>query len=429
MSTKRRERVATGIYRDAYGYSVMASAGTKPHILYSPEVRFPLDTELPVMVARWHREKAKLKEEQTQHPTTKAARGTLAADVPVYFATKKLSKQRLQERTQQLAWWVEQFGTRRRATLLPGELQRALNTLRKSESTINKYRTALSNIFTVLDGKNASNPFRDVPREQEPEAARRDQPYELIQVILAKLRDRGQGKKPSRTKAYLRVKAYAPVTQAQLQLMGPGDIHWTTGEMSTPGRHKGAGTLGKRKPLSREALDAFRDFAAADCWGRTPSRSSMLRIFKVARDAAIAELRVTRPDLDLSRATTMLVKDLRHSFATLTFQRTGSLSVTQELLDHQDKTTTLRYAQGALPGHLRAAGQAIDEAFAAIPAYVPPTAPVAPSKPNAGRTSKLLLPSFLVDKAGKKRKDSTNRGVTHHVKSLERLGEETAKEA
>lgn len=378
MASSRRTRIAPGIYRDAYGFSVIAAIGTAPHKLTSPEIRYPLETAIEVLKTRWHREKSRLRDEH-QRDGGKRLRGTLAADVPQYFKTVTLSPQRRQEREAIFTWWCGRFGDVPRGALDPVKLRQALNTLRHpithapaAASTKNKYRGALSHLFTVLDGKRAMNPMRDVPQDKEPAAERRDQSYEFIQVLLAKMNDRTPQGEWSRAKAYFLVRAYCPVTQAQLTHVKPTDVHWDTGELSTPGRHKGQGTRPRRKPLSLVGLAAFKQYDAADCWGRTPSRSSLRKYFLRARDLAVAELQQTRPDVDWSSAAEMLPKDLRHSFATLTYQQTGSLSVTQELLDHAERSTTLRYAQGALPAHLQAAGKAIDAALKAIPAYVPP---------------------------------------------------------
>ena len=428
----RRTKLAPGIYQDAYGISVIASVGTHPNRCTSPERRFPLGTALPILTAAWHGEKQTLLE-ALQQRGGRVTRGTLARDVVEYFKTARLSPQRQQERTAQLQWWcVDQgFGARARATLTPTELQQAINTLTDAAaSTRNHYRTALSNVFTVLDGKNARNPFRDVPRDKEPEAARRDQPYELIQAILAHLRDRGT-KGPSRAKAWLQVLAYAPVTSAQLALVRRGDVHWATGELSAPGRKKGGGTRAQRKTISPEALEAFRAFDAAGCWdaqGQVVAarwgRTARLKAFKLARDKAIAELRQTRPELDLSRAGEMLVKDLRHSFLTVTLRETGDLAATQLMADHLDPSTTLRYAQGAVSQVLQKAGAAVAAAFAKIPPYERPPAQEAgalTAKTGNGKKSPSILsakvfhPTFpssareVVGENGKSRTKSAGR--------------------
>jgi integrase len=264
-------------------------------------------------------------------------------------------------------------------------LLQALNGLEGSDSTKDKYRTALSHLFTVLDGKGAPSPFREIKRFDTADPERRDQPYELIDAILANVRDTGQSGQPSRTKAFLTVEAYVPITRAQLTRMSRGDVHWDELEISCPSRKKGRGTKAKRKPITPEGLAAFRAFDAADCWGVKPSNSSIHRTFVRARDAAIAELKQSRPDLDLSRASTMRPYDLRHSFAAMVYAKTGSLSITGQMLDHEDSSTTFRYAQGAVPAHLKAAGAALSEAFAARPKYV---APVVEKKPRKKREAR-----------------------------------------
>jgi integrase len=364
-----RIRIAPGIYRDDRGFSVIARVGSGAHELSSKEERFPLDTPITRMEAHWHREKMKLKDAQGG-PTV---RGTLAADIVAYLGRAKLTPRRRKEREQQLGWWRAKFGTRARPSLDAKEIAAALDGLRKSASTVNKYRTALSNLYTVLDGRNALNPFRDIPREEETSATiRRDQPYEIIDAILAHVRARGQGEAPSRTRAFLLVEAYAPVTRAQLVKMTPGDVNFETGEIRPPGRAKGHGTAPQAKPIcGADAIAAFRAFDAAGCWGHQPSRSSIWRTFTRARDAAIAELRRTKPHLDLTRAATMRPYDLRHSFAVFTRPHT-SLDITGRLLDHRDASTTARYVQGAVDPLLAEAGRKIAAAFAARPKYTPP---------------------------------------------------------
>jgi integrase len=374
---KQHVRIAPGIYQDAYGYRVMASIGSGTRRINAPEIRYPLGTALAVLQARWHREKGRLKDDQSRAGGP-LVRGLVSGDIARYLDTATLSTQRKAERTMQLAWWAARFGKRRRDAIESAELLQALNGLTKedgepaSPSTKNKYRHTFSHVWVVLDGKNAANPFRDVPKFNEGEPARRDQPYALIDAIIAQLRDRGQGLKPSRTKAFLMVEAYAPVTRAQLVRMTRADVDWRAGEINTPGRKKGAGTRGQRKPISADALEAFRRFDAAGCWGLKPSKSSIWRIFRDARNRAIAELKASQPELDLSRADTMRPYDLRHSFAALTLARTGDLAVTGQLLDHQEQSTTLRYAQGAMPAVMRAAGLAVAQAFAERPRYQGP---------------------------------------------------------
>ena len=398
MSKHSRITIAEGISLRGDWYCVRASVGSGKNRTYHAQEKLRRDAAEPKpplaeLKAMFNRQKMWLNNELAKAGGGRVVRGLVSGDIETYLEAAPLSKRRHKERTRQLAWWRERFATRRRSEIKSHELLAALNGLKKSASTKNKYLQAFSHVWTILDGKNAPNPFREFPRFVEPDAARRDQPYELIDAILAKIRDRGRGRKPSRTKAFLMVEAHAPVTRAELSRMARTDVDWTTGEFYTPGRKKGAGTRGMKKPrTSAEQLEAFRAFDAADCWGRTPSRSSIWRTFTAARDAAIAELRHTRPDLDLSRAATMRPYDLRHSFLTVAHAKTGDLALTAALAGHKDLKTTKRYAQGAIPALLQAAGEAIAAAFAARPKYEPPAANTAAT----GQPGRLARPLRIV---------------------------------
>ena len=375
MTTARRTRVAPGVYQDAYGFGVWASVGSGARRVTTKEERFPLGTPLETMIAAWHRQKAAL---ATVTPD-RAVRGTLAADVERYFEMATLSPQRVQERRQQLAWWVARVGRRGRATLTAQDLRFTLRTLKGvSASTRNKYRTALSNVFTVLDGKNAPNPFRDVPPEAEGAPKNHAQPYEFIDTVLAQIRGTSQrkGAPPSRTKAFLSCEAYVPITRRQLTQLQPRHVHWSENEVEVPGRHKGQGTRGQRKRISVAGMAALRLFEAADCWGHVPSNSSIHRIFTTAVAAAVAEIQANgNPHgLDLVSAAAMTPYHLRHSLGTLVVKATkGDLLKAQLMLDHADPRTTLRYVQGAVTEVMRSAGDALAAALDHRPAYVKPT--------------------------------------------------------
>jgi hypothetical protein len=193
----------------------MASVGSGAKRISSAEIRYPLETSLPTMVARWHHEKMRLTDELAKAGDGPVVRGTLAADVRTYLETATLTKQRKAEREDQLKWWCESFGTKRRAELDAPDLRRALNGLLSkgrdgktpmAASTVNKYRFALSHVYTVLDGKEAANP-RNVPKYTEPEPEPRDVRRDHRSDHRRDPRSR-QG--PAlRTKACARVLAYA----------------------------------------------------------------------------------------------------------------------------------------------------------------------------------------------------------------------------
>lgn len=405
----KKVRIADGIYQDAYGYEVRVKKGSSRTVLRVEVERFPPNATLDEMQL-WQ---AKARVRIAEQPFT---RGTLEQDCITYFRTAKLSDENRLRRVQQLDWWCTtmQFGNRKRASLTAPEIQRALNKLEASEfgaSTINKYRQALSHLFTVLDGKSAPNPCRDVPQWTPPDPMPRGVSYKVIDTILHFLTWKycrsamGQASRlmrekrpmPSHGAVRLRVLAYAPLTQAQLKLVQPGDLDLdsATPSVLVRGRKKGKGAPPARKPLMPQAVAAFREFVAVNAFG-TFTRGSVRKTFVRARTLAQAELRKTDPTIDLSD---MVPYDLRHSFGTLIFQLTGSDAVTGELLDHRNPRTTRRYRLAAVPAHLQAASDAAAKVLAELPPTViggeaktlPPTSTTHGSKPAAKQRKVLRI--------------------------------------
>lgn len=379
--TKKR-RIATGIYQDASGYEVRACLGSKNTELLEHTERFPPSATVESMIIWRDTEKLKLRKARGVGVT----RGTVRAKIVDYLATATLSKENRAQRCRFFDWWCDDAGLGELPwhKLDAPRLQRALNQLRDDDyaaSTVNKVRDALSHVYTVLDGKNAPNPFREIPRQTPPEPEPRGVDYAIIETILYFLRvkwrrsAKGQPSRllrekrtlPSLGAIRLRVLAYAPVTPAQLKLVQPGDLRLDDEKPSilVRGRKKGKpGAVGwKRKPLLPAAVDAFRDFVAANAFG-TFTRGSLRKTFVRARDLAQAELRKINPQVDLSD---MVPYDLRHSFGSLMFQLTGSDAVTGEMLDHKNPVTTKRYRLAAVPAHLQAASDAAARFLAARP--------------------------------------------------------------
>jgi integrase len=405
----KKTRIADGIYQDAYGYEARVKKGSTRTVLREETERFPPNATVEEMQL-WQ---AKARLRIAEQPIT---RGTLEEDCVTYFETATLSKEHRVRREQQLDWWCTtmKFGDRKRTSLTAPELRRGLKTLAAAgaaASTVNKYRQALSHVFTVLDGKNAPNPFRDVPQVTPPDPLPRGRNYLVIETILRfltwKYRRSANGQAsrlmrekrpvPSKGAVRLRVLAYAPVTPAQLKLVQPGDLDLDGPNPSVlvRGRKKAAGAPPAKKPLMPPAVTAFRDFIAADAFG-TFTRGSVRKTFVRARDLAEAELRKTDPKIDLSD---MVPYDLRHSFGTLFFQLTGSDAVTGELLDQRSPRTTRRYRLAAVPAHLQAASDAAAAVLAALPPVVleaeaktlPPTTTTHGSKPAAKQRKVLMI--------------------------------------
>lgn len=341
-----------------------------------------------------------------KHP--KGARGTLAGDVPMYLPLLADRPKTQQQRATQLAWWCDLFGHRPRSTLTSVELETALTGLTaagKAPSTVQKYRTALYHLFTKLDGKNESNPLRDVPPPRDREAQPRRIPYEIIEAIFAAMPDRRYATKlaeadaaaiyaeatapkanrsavarahglsetmvrkivakagkrfdqAAQGKAILRVMAYTGLPPAQIKLLEPRHIDWHAPSVLAQGRKKGGGTRSVRLPLVPPGVAALQAFADANAFGRQFSSSSLNAVFRrgVSRMCATLEADPTtraigeQLRIELADATPYW---LRHSFLTESQLATGNISATQSLAMHSDARMTRRYLLAAVAPELQ----------------------------------------------------------------------------
>src|SRR5437762_844817 len=176
--------LAPGIYQmDNGSYRVVARVGDRKTGPRPKEKRFPADTALRVM-KRWQEDQRA----ELRRLDLRPAKGTLAEDVANYL---KLVEPRLvsfKDRSRDLKLWLSRFGHRHRHTLEPKEIQTQLNEWRMSglsAQTCNLRRTALSHLFTTLDGKRARNPVADVPKFERPEPQPQALPYEIIRHTFA----------------------------------------------------------------------------------------------------------------------------------------------------------------------------------------------------------------------------------------------------
>ena len=64
-----------------------------------------------------------------------------------------------------------------------------------SASSVNHRLRAIANLWTVLDGRHAPNPARDVPELLEPDHPPRALSYPVLEAILAEWSDAGRWKR------------------------------------------------------------------------------------------------------------------------------------------------------------------------------------------------------------------------------------------
>lgn len=285
---------------------------------------------------------------ELKYRTRRARRtGRFEDDAAVYLDAIK-GMPTYAQRAQHIQDWVAVFSGRQRDSISADEVRAQLHrwrtdtravpqrakpgqtrskTLILSPAAVNKRRTALAHLFTVLDGKSAPNPVKDVPKFAEPSPPARAIPYTKIRALFTKM-------PASRTKAILMVIAYTGIPPEDVRRISPQDVDLRRRIVAVHGRRKGSGTAGRLVPLLPEAVAAFKMMAREDAWG-TCTNTTLRRSFRRGCKAI---------GLDPNAYTTY---DLRHSFATEMLRRSGDLRATQILLDHSTPQLTIRYALAA----------------------------------------------------------------------------------
>jgi integrase len=355
------KRVARGIWQTASGWRVYVRADGKLH----PK-RLPATMTLGE-VKRWREGFVVDLRRKDETSIEAGVPGTFADDVVQQYLPAVRAMTDYKERARHMGLWVAEFGAMRRLAIKPVAIRTVRDrwltvgpklVMRRatadapacrvpvaqplSASQVNKRLRALENFFTVLDGRQAKNPVREVPEADEGDAEPRALPWPVVEAILAAMPDRGRGKEladGSKTKARLRVIAWTGLSHAQLARLTSSDLDFAAGTLFLQRRRKGK--PGKRKgrtiPLLPEAIAAFRAFDDLKCWGAF-SRSSLWKSFQ--RAAKQLKLEGVRP------------YDLRHSFGTRAFAKSGDETLVQELLGHEDRRTTRRYTEAAVNPHI-----------------------------------------------------------------------------
>ena len=287
-----------------------------------------------------------------RHQHTKRT-GRFDADARVYLQAVAAMPTYAQRR-QHIEEWIAVFGDERRDEITADQIRAQLHAWRTIERTItmrggttrtlilsaaavNKRRTALMHLFSVLDGKAAQNPVKDVPRFQEPAPAPKSLTASDVQAIFAAM-------PASKSKARLSVLAYTGIPPGQIGQIKAEDVNLPARQVAVAGRRKGQGTRGRIMPLTSKGVKAFRLMARESAWGpftRAPLRRLLIR----ACQRALGHARITP-------------YDLRHFFGTEIYRRSGDIRATQILLDHSTERLTHRYTVAAEDPRVQAAVRA-----------------------------------------------------------------------
>jgi integrase len=289
--------------------------------------RYPPSTPLETVVADLEKFRKTLKAGTSTEPL-----GTLAGDVARYLRDYMHGRPGHDERARHLDLWIAALGPDTwRTAITRDDIARVLNQWKASglaADTCNKRRTALLALYHALDGKGASNPVRELPKFRPPDPLPRGIAYHLIEKALAKL-------PRCKTRARLAVMAYTGLRQGQIMALKPDAWDTRRKLLLVPGTGKGRGTKPYVLPLSDRATEALTLLDELDAWGRF-TWAPMARMWKKAATAA-----------KLPEGT--VPYDLRHSFGTAIYRKTGDLKATKELLGHSSLRMTERYMLAAVP--------------------------------------------------------------------------------
>lgn len=353
-----RTRVATGIYRDAHGFSIVVVVGGTHH-----ERRQPHGTSLQALI----RLRADLGADLRKKATRGApAKGTLEAAARDYLSTVTAMPS-YKSRRRQIALWVEVFGRRPLASLthvlIAAQLQRWRTTPRAPDAApysaqyVLHLHTALSHLFSTLY-PDADNPLDRVPRERPPEAEPRAIGVHDVLRVLAHY-PRG-----SKMKARHAVMAATGLGQTELMRVRRDDVQLACridrtaafhGLVTARARRKGQGAAPRSIPLTRHAWRAWRLFLRVDAFGPF-STSNLRRAFRAAATAAGFVLKdKAHPDgLDWRPY------DARHTFLTAVAEASRDERAVQSLGGHSDIRMVRRYTQRSVDPRVMAAIGALE---------------------------------------------------------------------
>lgn len=228
------------------------------------------------------------------------------------------------ERTRHLELWTAALGNAPRGTITASAIRAVLQEWRLNglePATCNKRRTALMHLWSVLDGKGASNPVRDVRKFRVADPLPRGHDPHTIDAKL-KLAPR------CRSRACCRVMLWTGMRPVELARAKPDDVNFTT-RTAVVRTAKGGRT--RVVGLTSQAVAAWREFEDADCWGHVPQAAPMNRLLK--KWTGMGELRVY---------------DLRHSYGTALARRQTRLDVIGSLMGHSTLELTKRYTLAAV---------------------------------------------------------------------------------
>jgi integrase len=340
MARTQRIRIAQGIYQDSSGIAAVVQVGSGSR-RRQREQRFPLGTALEALVDWQVRTRRLLEQPVDETVTVGGNAGTLRADGTRYLATVT-SMPSYEARRADLEAWMPMFGHRATHSLMSQELNLQLDTWASATppvaaSTLNHRRQALRAVWEFV-APGAPSPIDGTQRRTPPPLQARaltwDDALELVVAFPAN----------TRTGAMLRVMAHTGLPPARIARLLPTQVNPVARTAFLEGRRKGQGTASKTIPLTDAAVSALHEHFRYFPQGGSVAKNSWIVVFHRSVGRVNAErARTGRPPLP----PTVRPYDLRHTFGTETYRRTGDLQAAAAVLDVTLETAQ-RYTLGAV---------------------------------------------------------------------------------
>ena len=383
--TTRRQRLAEGIYIRAGRITAVASIGTGPTKLSEEQPFYQGTRELDEVIREATAWRLKWKADMLEHGPRRAASGSFAGDVSAFLRSIAEGQSR-DEMEALLQHWIDAqlplsprggdrgtFGDAPRDMITRQDILVQLTVWQSEEyaaNTLNHRLRAIRRFFTYFaDDDAAVLPTDKIAKFRQPEAEQRDIPVALVQQLLDTLPDRGRAGKGetrpevSETKIRLRVIAWTGLPHMSLERLRARDVDFGGQRMFLRPRRKGQGAAGVWVNLLPPAVEALRDYAAANLWERGFSRDSMRRSWQRAIARLTKQATKDKDQALLEQLRALPPKchpyDLRHAYASEAYRVTGDLGAVKELLQHADLKTTERYTKGAVSARAAAATAAM----------------------------------------------------------------------
>lgn len=331
---KRESYAQDGIYKDGSGLSAVVNRNNR-----SREKRFPFDTPIKTM-RKWQR--AITRELDKLGTSTRI---TLADDIERYIG--KMTVQFKKDRERDIRAWSV-LGHRLRSSLTTKELDAQLRTWRQTDaaSTVNHRRSALSNLFVVLDGADAYNPVKGCVWFKPPTVASKAIDRQRIIRVIKRFNLN------HKTRWRLELMHWTGMRPSQMARLRENAEDFYLGERAltvlvngyarrVPAILVPAGKGGDpvMMPLTPEAEQAAEQFIRVKGFGRWSCQSVNKHLKAHAK--AINEEPFN-------------VYVIKHSFAS-SLRRTGTdVADIQGMLGHADITSTLVYAATVQEKHILA---------------------------------------------------------------------------